>query len=492
MNDVFFFQCFTEEDLSFDATFNGLDLTGRDLMIEIRDRSSNTLRATLSTDNGRVTLVGSDKLVCYYPKSDMAGWPTAEYSADIVDITGSVAKVILAVRFALVLPGRATMGVKGSSATIRWGGNSAVVTAVGGSGPAGPANVLSVGTVEAGAEPEVTITGSAPSQVLNFVLAAGPQGEPGEIGATGATGPKGDTGDTGPQGEKGDTGDQGPQGEPGTATIDDGNKGDITTSDDGDTWEINAGAVDDTKLRDSAAVSVIGRSANSSGDPADIVAGTDGHVLRRSGTTLGFGQVATAGLTDGAATNAKLADMANGTFKGRTAGTTGAPEDLTASQVRSGLGIGDNVVVGMKTATSNFKFDLAAVIPLDNTAPQITEGTEILTLPFTPKAVGNEFLFRAFFPVIGYENDNGPIATLFLDAINTPLNVGIAQINNTAGVCQLVLEAVYTAVDTSAHTLRLRAGPRTTGQIMIGQNNVDTSIFSTTPTIIMSAIEARV
>jgi hypothetical protein len=51
-------------------------------------------------------------------------------------------------------------------------------------------------------------------------------------------------------------------------------------------------AVTDVKLRDSAALSVIGRSANSTGDPADIAAGTDHQVLRRSGTALGFGAVA--------------------------------------------------------------------------------------------------------------------------------------------------------------------------------------------------------
>ncbi|VTU00992.1 Uncharacterized protein OS=Magnetospirillum gryphiswaldense MSR-1 v2 GN=MGMSRv2_2248 PE=4 SV=1: Collar [Gemmataceae bacterium] len=50
-------------------------------------------------------------------------------------------------------------------------------------------------------------------------------------------------------------------------------------------------AVTDAKLRNSAALSVIGRSANSTGDPADIAAASDGQVLRRSGTTLGFGAV---------------------------------------------------------------------------------------------------------------------------------------------------------------------------------------------------------
>jgi hypothetical protein len=50
-------------------------------------------------------------------------------------------------------------------------------------------------------------------------------------------------------------------------------------------------AVTDAKLRDSAGLSVIGRGANSTGNPADIVAGTNKQVLRRDGSSLGFGAV---------------------------------------------------------------------------------------------------------------------------------------------------------------------------------------------------------
>lgn len=78
----------------------------------------------------------------------------------------------------------------------------------------------------------------------------------------------------------------------------------ITTS------QISDDQITDGKLRNSSALSVIGRSANSTGDPADIAASSDGDVLRRSGTTLGFGTIATAGITDGAVTTAKLADDA--------------------------------------------------------------------------------------------------------------------------------------------------------------------------------------
>lgn len=50
-------------------------------------------------------------------------------------------------------------------------------------------------------------------------------------------------------------------------------------------------AISNTKLRDSVALSVIGNTNNATNDPADIIAGTDGHVLRRSGNTLAFGKL---------------------------------------------------------------------------------------------------------------------------------------------------------------------------------------------------------
>lgn len=57
-------------------------------------------------------------------------------------------------------------------------------------------------------------------------------------------------------------------------------------------------SVTDAKLRDSAALSVIGRSANSTGDPADIAGATVGHVLQvSSGPVLAFAAFNTGGPT---------------------------------------------------------------------------------------------------------------------------------------------------------------------------------------------------
>lgn len=55
-------------------------------------------------------------------------------------------------------------------------------------GATGPANVLSIGSVTKGKNAEVTVTGEAPAQVLNFVL---PQGDPGPQGTPGQQGEPG-------------------------------------------------------------------------------------------------------------------------------------------------------------------------------------------------------------------------------------------------------------------------------------------------------------
>lgn len=139
---------------------------------------------------------------------------------------------------------------------------------------------------------------------------------------------------------------------------------------------ITDNAVTDEKLRDSAGLSVIGRSANSSGDPADMAAGTDGHIMRRAGASIGFGTILAASVSDfteaaqdavGAALvdtttidlayvdatpaitasvitdsidNTLLANMAQDTFKGRATGAgTGDPTDLTAAQALAILGL---------------------------------------------------------------------------------------------------------------------------------------------------------
>jgi hypothetical protein len=94
------------------------------------------------------------------------------------------------------------------------------------------------------------------------------------------------------------------------------------------TISLNNAGVTDAKLRDSTALSVIGRSANSAGVPADIAAASDGQVLRRSGTTLAFG-----------ATNLANTNAVTGTLpiaNGGTGSSTKPFVDLTTNQTIAG------------------------------------------------------------------------------------------------------------------------------------------------------------
>jgi hypothetical protein len=111
--------------------------------------------------------------------------------------------------------------------------------------------------------------------------------------------------------------------------------GDVVALQNNNATTIQPNVVSDTKLRDSVALSVIGRSANTTGDPADIVgtASSDA-VLRVSGTTLGFGQVQTAGIADSAVTLVKIGDLAQSRMIGRAEGAgTGVTQALTPTQI---------------------------------------------------------------------------------------------------------------------------------------------------------------
>lgn len=136
----------------------------------------------------------------------------------------------------------------------------------------------------------------------------------------------------------------------------------------------------DFRLADMAATSVKGRSAGSTGAPADITASADNQVLRRASGTLAFGTIDTAAIGSGtlaaarmpaltgdvttsagtvattiannAVSNVKLADMATQTIKGRTTTGTGDPEDLTAAQVRAIIGAPRSYVANVGATSS--------------------------------------------------------------------------------------------------------------------------------------------
>lgn len=112
--------------------------------------------------------------------------------------------------------------------------------------------------------------------------------------------------------------------------------------------------VTDAKLRNSAAVSVIGRSANSAGDPSDIAASANDQILRRVGDALGWGALTIGMIADQLITYAKLQNVAGLSIFGRSANSAGVGADITAANDgevlrRSGttLGFGKVAAAGL-------------------------------------------------------------------------------------------------------------------------------------------------
>lgn len=124
---------------------------------------------------------------------------------------------------------------------------------------------------------------------------------------------------------------------------------DVSLKDDG---------VTNAKLADATALSVKGNGTNASANPTDITAGTDGHVLRRSGTTVGFGTVAAAGLASGSVTWAKRETRAFSATA--VAGVVGRSAALTSQNLTSSYADLTNLTLTLTTTGSPVVLQLIA------------------------------------------------------------------------------------------------------------------------------------
>lgn len=174
-----------------------------------------------------------------------------------------------------------------------------------------------------------------------------------------------------------------------------------------------------TNLTQIAGLSVLGVTGNSTADVAAITAGTDGHVLTRSGTTLVFAAPAGGG--------------------------------------------GSGAVVQVKNVQTGAVATGSTIIPDDDTIPQITEGNEYMTLAITPTSATNKLKVDVVF---SGSNSNGVqwmCAALFQDTTVDAL-AAAREYNQVATAYATVAFSYWmTAGTTSSTTFRVRGGAHLAG-----------------------------
>jgi len=142
-------------------------------------------------------------------------------------------------------------------------------------------------------------------------------------------------------------------------------------------------------LRDSAAVSVIGRSANSSGDPADIAAAANDRVLRRVADALDFGQITAGMIPNSILTYAMFASGA--------LATAGEFQAATASKLLSAAAAmaAANLTALTDAATITVDFATGFHFGGASNGPLLLGGDRTLGTPSNVKSQAGFFYFGA-------------------------------------------------------------------------------------------------
>lgn len=131
------------------------------------------------------------------------------------------------------------------------------------------------------------------------------------------------------------------------------------------TLTLKAGGVSSAQLRDSAALSVLGRGLNSVGVPGDIVAGTNGHYLRRAADTLSFGAIVDADLP---------ANLVRNTITISTTGGIQGGGDLSANRSLSLTDVGPGATTTGGAGIASITTDAKGRITGIATASYLTTG----------------------------------------------------------------------------------------------------------------------
>jgi hypothetical protein len=165
-----------------------------------------------------------------------------------------------------------------------------------------------------------------------------------------------------------------------------------------------------SKLGAIAALSVLANATNASAVPTALAASADGQVLMRSGTSLVFGTVVAASITNSTITLAKLANGTACSVLGRSANSSGAYADMSLGTNDHVLMRTSNVVTSGFVANANVA--TAAAIAGTKIAPNFGSQNVVTTGNGTFNDItlnGNNLLFSTASSPIISQNDNNTV-----------------------------------------------------------------------------------
>lgn len=110
---------------------------------------------------------------------------------------------------------------------------------------------------------------------------------------------------------------------------------------------------------------------------------------------------------------------------------------------------------------------MTTTVPGDDTIPQNNEGTELLTLAFTPKSSSSNLLFEVVVPFASSAANPNIVGAIFVDTTASALLVGTQTVIVADYVDTLKFSGVISAGSISARTYKLRVGPTLTATVTI-------------------------
>ena len=166
------------------------------------------------------------------------------------------------------------------------------------------------------------------------------------------------------------------------------------------------------------------------------------------------GSVTTAKILNDAVTFAKLQNISTGVLLGRASGSSGDAEEINTGLLRdSFLPLGSIIDSAFTEYTANA--NLTTLLPTDDTVPLVTEGTQILSLSFTPKSATNKLRIRFFGEVSAASS--AAVGWAIFDG-STCIRAGLVTVPAADNGTQIAGAVELVAGSTSAKTITVRIG----------------------------------